>query len=127
MDGSERATLGSRPLADDDCLAFDFVQTSPFLFPLGIGWNRCRGNIEARRLLPAGDESISCARSCRTERRRMQRPVLESNAVGKGFHHIELNTTSELRAGGAPYLRNAPWVIMESFYLKRNFRLKTSF
>jgi hypothetical protein len=55
----------------------------------------------------------------------MRRPSLESNAIGKVFHRMELNTTPELRADGSPYLRNAPWVIMESFYLKRNFRLKS--
>ncbi len=73
---------------------------------------------------PAGGALISCGNSCRTERRRMRRPSLESYAIGKVFHHMKLNATSALRADGAPNLLNAPWVTMVSFDLKRNARLK---
>ncbi len=63
---------------------------------------RLRGTLEAGRFLPAGGASISCANSCRTERRDMRRPSLESNAIGQVFHHMELNATSALRAGDTP-------------------------
>jgi hypothetical protein len=98
-----RKTPESPALSDDDCQALEFLFTPPFLFPPGFSWNRCRGDLEAGRFLPAGGASVIFANSYRTERRRARRPSLESNAIGKVFHHMELNTTSELRAGGAPY------------------------
>ena len=55
----------------------------------------------------------------------MWRPCLQSNAVGKVSHHMELNTSSALQADGTPYLRNAPLAIMANNYLKCNFWLKS--
>jgi hypothetical protein len=50
---------------------------------------------------------------------------MESNAIERVLHHMELTATSELRADITPKLRNAPQVIMAGFVLKRNFRLKS--